>query len=125
MPYEVHELVLTIPAGENQGITPYMWDHGTYNPEPNRVMDTLDFTIDPDHHFFCFNATVTGNSPGICSIVLRSNAGERCTMNADVNGGEDTMDWISVTPGKDYFFRITNHTSSVVKVYLKYYSFNN
>lgn len=123
-----HTIELTVEPGEtldpsdDSGVSPYIWNQGTYYPPTNGgVTHIPPFTI-PDR-YFAYEATVRGNGSGSCaiSLVLVSVNVSIANLQVDVNCHEK-LDWIDVNAGSSYKFIITNNTTSTVTVELTYYS---
>ena len=119
-----HTIEITVPANEDI-IMPYMWDSGSYWPITG-TSTTPKFTVDSTNFAFETNATDTNGNA--CSatystaLVLSTTNGAMASTTHTANGTTKKVDWLNVSNGSSYYFRLINHSSTPLAVYLTYYS---
>ena len=121
-----HTITIEVPANEEM-IMPYIWDNGSYSPVYSSA-STAAFTV-PDHNF-AFETSARNSSGVACSAeytvnLIKSSLGTAmATLRNTANGTLKKLDWISTNPGNSYYFKIVNHSSTPLSVYIEYYSWN-
>ena len=121
-----HTITIEVPANEEM-IMPYIWDNGSYSPVYSSA-STAAFTV-PDNNF-AFETSARNSSGVACNAeytvhLMRSSTNtSQAFLTHVANGSTDKLDWISTTPGYSYYFKIVNHSSTPLSVYLEYYSWN-
>lgn len=121
-----HTIEVTVEPGETldgteDGIAPYIWGQENYTVSGDKTY-TRQFTV-PDR-YFAYEAVATSNGSGTCHVALML---PNCTTEVvgfllTVNGSSDKMDWIDVTSGNNYLFRIINYATDSITVTITYYS---
>lgn len=126
-----HTIELTVEPGEsfdgsNSGITPFMWNQGSYNPPANGTTYTATFTA--DHRYLAYEISAIGTSgsavAGNCTVQLidHDSMAPIAATYVSCNGSIEKMDWIDVYTGDKYLFKIMNSTSSAITVTVTYYT---
>lgn len=121
-----HTITIEVPANEEM-IMPYIWDNGSYSPVYSSA-STAAFTV-PDNNF-AFETSARNSSGVACSaeytvnLIFASTGASHAALRNTANGSLKKLDWISTYPGYSYYFKIVNHSSTPLSVYLEYYSWN-
>ena len=121
-----HTIEIEVPANE-EIVMPYIWDNGSYSPVYSSA-STASFVV-PDNNF-AFETSARNVNGNACSAeytvnLIKSSLGAAvATLRNTANGSLSKLDWISTTPGLIYHFKIVNHSSTTLSVYLEYYSWN-
>ena len=119
-----HTIEITVPANEDI-VMPYMWDSGSYWPITG-TSTTPRFTVDSTNFAFETNATDTnGNACSATyttSLMSSLSNGTIASALHTANGTTKKVDWLQVSNGSSYYFKLTNHSSTAIAVYLTYYS---
>lgn len=128
-----HTIEVTVEPGETfdgseDGITPYMWGNGTYNPPISGATYTASFSV--NEKYFAYEATATTsntNVSGDCNVILMLNDAVTsiASLYVPVNSTDSPAknDWITLYD-TNYLFKITNNTNSALSVEITYYSWN-
>ena len=104
---------------------PYMWDSGSYWPITG-TSTTPKFTVDSTN--FAFETNATNTNGNACSatyttyLMKSSSNGMIASVDNIADGSTEKVDWINVSNGHSYYFKITNYSSTPLAVYLTYYS---
>lgn len=119
-----HTIEIIVPAAE-EVVMPYMWDDGSFWPITG-TSTTPRFTVDSTNFAFETNATdVNGNACSATygtSLMTASGNTTVTILNNVANGTTEKADWINVSNGAAYYFKLTNYSNTPIAVYLKYYS---
>lgn len=120
-----HKVTVDVPASSTTviapGDDPDIWGQETEDLDTGYSLYLLPFII-PDHYFaYEFSATGAPSSVYTVSLMYQSIAAI-ASGNGYANGTNYKIDWISVTTGGQYCFRIINNTGSTIHVTITYYS---
>ena len=121
-----HTIAIEVPANE-EVVMPYIWNNGSYSPVYSSA-STASFVV-PDNNF-AFETSARDVNGNACSatytthLILSSSGGSQASLLNTANGTTEKLDWISTYPGSSYHFKIVNHSSTTLAVYLEYYSWN-
>lgn len=126
-----HTIEVTVEPGETlegteEGIAPYIWNQGTYNPPANGATYTAQFTI-PDRYFaYEMYATSTNgsnvNANYEISLLHAAAFSIIASSSKPINGTTYKLDWIDVNANQNYLFKISNYSSVPITVRITYYS---
>lgn len=121
---EKHTITFEIPASDESGVQPRIWNDPYFNLGSNVTLFTSSFVI-PDRYFAYETRATNSNGNAISGsyIVDLMYEGNSVTyMTKPIDGNTYKNDWIDVHAGKNYSFKITNGSSSSIIVYITYYS---
>lgn len=124
----VHTVAISVPptltsnSAERENPSTRMWDSVSYYMESYiSVLYGIFFTI-PDH-YFAYETYATGAPSGYYGVNLLGSAGQTiATLSNKADGVSVKNDWISVTAGNQYRFKVRNNTGSNITVYITFYS---
>ena len=113
---------LTSNSAERENPGTRMWNSVSYYIEYYvSVLYSAYFTI-PDP-YFAYETYATGAPSGYYGVNLLGSGGQIIATTSNLaNGTSVKNDWINVTAGKQYRFKVINNTGSNITVYITYYS---
>ena len=123
-----HTISIEVPANE-EVVMPYIWGDGSYSPiGGSSTVTTASFVV-PDNNF-AFETSARDVNGNACSASYAV-ALNKVSTNNDIastsntaDGNTKKLDWISTSPDSSYRFKIYNHSSTTLAVYIVYYSWN-
>lgn len=111
-----------LEPGEVVVVPTRMWNSVTVSLGSGAVYNTSSFTA--DGNYMAFQMTGTGSSSAIYSVSLLKSSAIVTSSQAYANGGSTKVDWIPISSGSSYSFRIVNNSSTTITVTLTYYSWS-
>lgn len=122
-----HTIVLSVPAADpdEEGIVPYIWDEQEPGIADRSEYKTKPFYVSDRYFAFEAHATATNGDPvnENYKVALVFNNSDKSVISGTADGSHYKQDWITVSSGT-YYIAVRNYTSSNLKVYIKYYSWN-
>ncbi|MCI9454401.1 MAG: hypothetical protein HFG83_11350 [Dorea sp.] len=123
IPKDIKETTITYQIDPNDvdGIQPFIWN--TEERETNKQTAYTPFFTIPDR-YFAYEITATSDNPsGQFSVALiDKNSVTIRSISGIADGSYRKSDWIDVTAGQVYQFKVTNQTNSYLKFTITYYS---
>ena len=124
-----HTISIEVPANE-EVVMPYIWGDGSYSPiGSSSTVTTASFVV-PDNNF-AFETSARDINGNACSaqysVALNMTASDSNISSINYKTADGTtskVDWISTYPDYSYRFKIYNHSSTTLAVYIVYYSWN-
>ena len=113
---------LTSNSAGREGGGSRMWNSVSYYIESYvSVLYSPYFTI-PDP-YFAYETYATGAPSGYYTVKLYKSNGQLIGTTSNLaDGSSRKNDWLSVSAGSQYRFKVLNNTGSNITVYLTYYS---
>lgn len=107
------------------GIMPLIWENPSY--EVSNITYTGQFDV-PDRYFAYETSATAANGSAVSGtysvdLLEGGSLGRLASTSNYANGSSTKNDWLDIGSGR-YLFKITNSTTTTLKVTLKYYSWS-
>lgn len=112
-------VTVTLDPHEEADIMPLMWDQVT-DQSTKQYLYLVPFII-PDR-YFAYEMEATGATGRYAVSLMYNSTATIASQSGGVNNGSYKIDWIEVTPGNTYQFRVNNGTGGTIAIKITYYS---